>query len=318
VAPSLAADSRRARHSLLRTALLLGGSRSPYQEPFPFSPVTSADFQPCSQPACTVSNGHSELPDALPADFPTTGFAGARINAARRAAFSIRTGLSARNGLSLARYDFRLRGFRAEVNVPGLLLRLLILMAPPPVPPSAPLPIPVCPVFGCFLASDPLRYRHRIPQTVLLASAPPQECYLPRDRRLDHSRCLPTRLPELPDLRSLPTATSITSFGCGSSFPARYCPVGLLRTSTSLVVAIVSAGGGVRGRPQLALLLWVCHGGGREETPKKKKKMWGGGGGEWGRGGGGGGGGAREAQEAGAGIFEGGRGRKKDPPPPPR
>jgi len=41
VASSLAADSRRARHQLLRTALLFGGSRSPYQEPFPFSPVTS-------------------------------------------------------------------------------------------------------------------------------------------------------------------------------------------------------------------------------------------------------------------------------------
>jgi hypothetical protein len=36
---SLAADSRRARYSLLRTADL-SGSRSPYQEPFPISPFT--------------------------------------------------------------------------------------------------------------------------------------------------------------------------------------------------------------------------------------------------------------------------------------
>ncbi len=33
---------------------------------------------------------------------------------------------------------------------------------------------------------------------------------------------------DLPDLRSLPGAMSIARFGAGSSFPVRYCPVGLL------------------------------------------------------------------------------------------
>jgi hypothetical protein len=41
VASSLAADFRRARHQLLCTALLLEEVELCFQEPFPFSPVTS-------------------------------------------------------------------------------------------------------------------------------------------------------------------------------------------------------------------------------------------------------------------------------------
>ena len=37
-----------------------------------------------------------------------------------------------------------------------------------------------------------------------------------------------TRLPNTPDLRLLPTAVSITRFGCGSSFADRYVSGGLL------------------------------------------------------------------------------------------
>ena len=44
-----------------------------------------------------------------------------------------RTGLFARNDLSLARNEFRLRGFRHEVKVPGLLLRSQIRWSHRPV-----------------------------------------------------------------------------------------------------------------------------------------------------------------------------------------
>lgn len=99
---------------------------------------------------------------------------------------------------------------------------------PPPVPPSAPLPIPVGPGLGRFNASDPLRYRRQIPTAAPPVSAPLREYYLPRDQSLRWFRRLPARLPRLPDFRSLPAAISITRFGSGSPFPARYCPVGLL------------------------------------------------------------------------------------------
>ncbi len=77
---------------------------------------------------------HSKFPDAQPASSPITGFSGHRINADRRAAYSFRTGLSARNGLSLARDDLRSRRFRHGVKVPGLLLRFRAQSAPPPGP----------------------------------------------------------------------------------------------------------------------------------------------------------------------------------------
>jgi hypothetical protein len=107
-------------------------------------------------------------------DFPATG---SMPPDAPRALFQ--TGLFARNGLSLARHDLRLREFRNEVKVPDLLLRFRIWSVTPPGPPSAPQPIPVCPGFGCFHAQGPLRFQRQTLQAALPTSTPPRDFYLP-------------------------------------------------------------------------------------------------------------------------------------------
>ena len=137
-------------------------------------------------------------------DFPATG----SMPPDTPQAF-FRTVLFARNDLSLAHDEFRLRGFRREVKVPGLLLRSPTRWSHRPVRLPLRNQFPVCPGFGCFLASDPLRYSRRILQTALSISASPREYYLPQDRRLHRPRCQPTHLPELPDLRSLPVARKL-------------------------------------------------------------------------------------------------------------
>jgi hypothetical protein len=121
----------------------------------------------------------------------------------------------------LTRTPLRGQRSRPAASLPGV-------PVPPPVPSSAPQPIPVRPGFGCFNASDPLRYRRQTLRAALPAFTPLRENYLPRDRCFRWSRRLPVRLAGLPDFRSLPEAISITRLGFGSSFPVRYCPVGLL------------------------------------------------------------------------------------------
>jgi len=118
-----------------------------------------------------------------------------------------KTGPFARNGLSLARNDLRLRGFHSGVKDPGLLLRSLAcrsscpfgLLAPPPAAGLPQLPAASTPQTRCIL------YRPALP-AVPPASAPLQEFSLPQDQRLDWLRNRSVHLPELPDLRSLPAA----------------------------------------------------------------------------------------------------------------
>ena len=164
----------------------------------------------------------------MPVDFPITGFAGIRINAFRRAAYSFRTGLSARNGLSLARYDLRLRGFRYEVNVPGLLLRLRILRFCHPFR----LLLHCQSRFAPFSAASTLQTRCGV---AVRFRRPRLQLQLPLGNvtslRINASAAFAACQPAFQDcpisVRS-PQPLSITRFGCGSSFPARYCPVGLL------------------------------------------------------------------------------------------
>jgi hypothetical protein len=109
-----------------------------------------------------------------------------------------RTGPDARNGLSLARNDRRLRACHSGVNDPGLLLRF-----PPAASPARSALLlhnrfPVCPGIGCFLASGPLQVPRPARETALSASAPLRDCYIPPDQSLGGDRRLPARLPIRP------------------------------------------------------------------------------------------------------------------------
>jgi len=140
-----------------------------------------------------------------------------------------KTGPFARNGLSLAHNDLRLREFHSGVKGPGLLFRSLAcrsscpfgFSAPPPAAGLPQLPAASTPQTRCIL------YRHAMP-AVPPTSAPLREFLLPRDQRLDWLRNRSVRLPDSPDLRSLPAAFSFKRFGYGSSFPIRYISGGLL------------------------------------------------------------------------------------------
>jgi hypothetical protein len=158
---------------------------------------------------------------------PITVFSGCRIDASRRTAFDSSTGPSARNGLSIPSNDSRLRRLRPSVqsrpitSLPGLRFPLLVRCI-------APRPFPVRPGESSFNTSDPLQFRSPALIATLPAAAPPRDCYLPRDRRPARFVTNPVRLPNPPDLLSLPATVSIASSGCGSSFQVRYVSGGLL------------------------------------------------------------------------------------------
>jgi hypothetical protein len=95
-------------------------SRGPYQ----VNPVGATASLSASMPGTELRI--PECRTLSPFRSPQAVFSGLRINASRRAAACSFTGLGARNGLSLARNDFRFRGLHSGVNVPGLLLRSLL------------------------------------------------------------------------------------------------------------------------------------------------------------------------------------------------
>jgi hypothetical protein len=123
-------------------------------------------------------------------DLPVIG-----SNASRRAACSLRMGLSARNGLSLARNEFRLRGFRHEVKVPGLLLRFRIRRPHRPVRLQLRSQFRFAPVSAvsllsarCGVTAELCRLRFQLPL--------PLGCVTSlRIERFCWSRCLPAHLP---------------------------------------------------------------------------------------------------------------------------
>jgi len=165
----------------------------------------------CRFPASLSADMHgTELrqpdePSASPLRSPISVFSGDRFNASWRAATPVRPGPDARNGLSLARNGCPLSRppFRGQCSQPA------------PSLPCTHLPPPVR-----LLGSTPPPGLH----PVRLASAPPARCGFQRPHRLlllqpplplrsftslrikafCRIRCLPTRLPILPDLRSLP------------------------------------------------------------------------------------------------------------------
>jgi len=118
-----------------------------------------------------------------------------------------KTGPFARNGLSLARNGLRLRGSHSGVNGPGLLLRSLACRSSCPFGFLAPPPDAGSPQF--LVASSPqarcIPYRPALP-TVPPTSAPRREFSLPPDQSFNWLRNRSVRLPESPDLRSLPAA----------------------------------------------------------------------------------------------------------------
>jgi len=124
-----------------------------------------------------------------------------------RRSYVSQTGPFARNGLSLARNGLRSRGFRNRVNGPGLLLRSLACRSSCPFGYSAPPPVAGLPQFpaASTLQARCIRTRPALP-AVLPTSAPLQEFSLPLDRSIDWPRNRSVRLPESPDLRSLPAA----------------------------------------------------------------------------------------------------------------
>jgi hypothetical protein len=112
----------------------------------------------------------------------------------------------ARIGLSLACNSFRFLGPHSRVNVPGLILRSLTSCFRRPFGFSAPLPIPVRPEIGRFHASGPLRHPQPAWPAANPASTPLRDCYFPLDQSVQQDRCRPARLPNPPDVRSLPAA----------------------------------------------------------------------------------------------------------------
>jgi len=68
----------------------------------------------------------------------------------------------------------------------------------------------------------PLRFPQPVQLVASTAPTPLQGYYPPKDQSVRPASLKLARLPIAPDLRSLPTTVSITSSGCGSSFPVRY------------------------------------------------------------------------------------------------
>ncbi len=128
----------------------------------------------------------------------------------------------ARNGFSLARDGFRFHGFHSGVNGPSLLLRSLAARSTRPFDfrlrrPNrlAPTPAVSQPQARCASPGQLIR---------LLSPSPlPSRSFRSFGiKAFNGLRRRPVRLSNLPDLRSLPDARSIASFGAGSTSAVRY------------------------------------------------------------------------------------------------
>ena len=145
-----------------------------------------------------------EAPDASPLGSPTAGLPNGRIDALKHAAALFHLGPVARNGLSLARNDSRLREPHSGVKGPGLLLRYRLPSLRCPFGPSAPLPQPVGQ--GRFIASGPLQLPQAAWLTAPSASTPLWDSYIPPDQSVQQN--LPPADPPSESARflSLPAA----------------------------------------------------------------------------------------------------------------
>jgi hypothetical protein len=137
-------------------------------------------------------------------------------------------GLSARNGLSLARDDLRLRVFRHEVNVPGLLLRFQICRLLRPFRLRLHCQFRLAPVSAastlqarCGITAKLRRLRLQLPLPSGSVTS------LGIGASTGFAACQ-SAFRSCPISARSPLPFSIASLGFGSSFPVRYCPVGLL------------------------------------------------------------------------------------------
>jgi hypothetical protein len=120
--------------------------------------------------------------------------------------------------------------FRA--SIPGSMVRPATSLShnqlPCPFGPSAPLPLPVRPGPGRFIASGPLQFRWPLPPAATPASTPLWGFYPPSDQSVQ-----PVSLPVGPPSESArfplaPRCRSFFNYGRGSSFLGRYVSGGLL------------------------------------------------------------------------------------------
>jgi len=117
-----------------------------------------SNSQPCSPPACTVLSIANRSAVRFATRLPDIRFRRIpdRCFLTRRGLFS-RSGPDARDGLLLARNGFRVRGLHSRVKAPDLPLHFPASRFVCPFGLSAPLPDPVRPVSGRFVASGPLQ-----------------------------------------------------------------------------------------------------------------------------------------------------------------
>jgi len=137
---------------------------------------------------------------------------------------SLRTGTSARDGLSLAHNGLRYRGFHSRVNVPGLPLRVLARHFRCPFGLPAPLPTPVCPGdWPLQRLKARCRFRDRLARTALTSFHSPSGFLHPSGSKRSAdlaARWSTFRLRPISVRSPQPAAISLDS-GYGSPFPVR-------------------------------------------------------------------------------------------------
>ena len=135
----------------------------------------------------------------------------------------------ARSGLSLACNNSRFHGNHSRVNVPGLLLRSLRQSLPLPVRPFRSTTYTrLAPCQAASTLQARCKIRNRLCPLLLWPPLPFGILTSLRIKAFNQIRSRPARLPNAPDLLSLPAAVSINRFGYGSSFQVRYAAGGLL------------------------------------------------------------------------------------------
>ena len=206
-----------------------GTRRSAKKKMVPSDPIPSS----CSPPACTALSTAIESAGRFASLLPEGRFRRPQDQCFQRAATFSRSGPVARNGLSLACNGSRFRGLHSRVNVPGLLLRVQAERFRSPFGLSAPPPIPVRPGSGRLIASGPLPLPLRLDLPLPRPPLPFGTFTSLRIKAFYRICCQSARLPNPPDLLSLPAAVSITSSASDqrsrfATFPEACCSSNLL------------------------------------------------------------------------------------------
>jgi len=188
-------------------------------------------LQPRSPPACTALSFAVKSAGRFASQLPDRRFfrrLDQCLEARRSLSLLSSVGPETHNGLSLARNGFRFHGLHSGVNGPGLLLRFLRRA------------FPARSVFRSTAANGLPRFAAASPLGPVAGSPPRLTCGLPRSplplrtvtslriRVFYRNNRRSVRLPNPPDLRSLPDFFSIASFETGSMFLVRYVSGGLL------------------------------------------------------------------------------------------